>query len=310
MPEGYTIHKIGNSNGPGFLFDTRILLHTLKALNPHTIYQHVGCAYTGVAAYYCKKHACNLVWHIASDIDVEPANFSLPAHFSLHYLDKKILEYGLRNARFIVGQTQHQAKLIEKYYHRELTDLVRNFHPLPSESLEKEKCVKVLWIANVKKIKQPEIFLKLADDLSHLNVQFVMMGAAQGEASWRNKTISRMNSTPNIEYLGALPQDEVNALLAKSHILVNTSQYEGFSNTFIQAWMRRVPVISYNVDPDQLLNETGLGACAGGDYQYLVKQLEELIINETKRNQMGLKAQKYANEFHSNRNVERLVSLF
>ena len=32
--------------------------------------------------------------------------------------------------------------------------------------------------------------------------------------------------------------------------LVNTSDYEGFSNTFIQAWMRRVPIASLHVDPD------------------------------------------------------------
>jgi len=309
-PEGYTIHKIGSSTGPGFLFDARNLLRTLNTIRPHTIYQHVGCAYTGISAYYCKRHTCNLVWHIASDIDVERAHFSLPGHFSLHYLDKKILEYGLRNAKFIVGQTQHQASLIKNNYHRELTDLVRNFHPLPCEALEKDEQVKVLWIANIKKIKQPELFLKLADDLSHLNAQFIMMGGAQGEATWRDKTISKMKITPNINYLGALPQNEVNSLLATSHLLVNTSQYEGFSNTFIQAWMRRVPVISYNVDPDQLLNETGLGACAEGDYQRLVKQLEELILDGAKRDKMGLKAQKYANEFHSEKNVERLVSLF
>ncbi len=309
-PVGYKVHKIGNSKGAGFLFDTRRLLRVLSSIKPDSIYQHVGCAYTGVAAYYCKKHDCKLVWHIASDIDVERASWSIPAHFSLKYLDKVILEYGLKHAQSIVGQTEHQSVLIQKNYKRGLTDLVRNFHPLPSEALDKKPPIKILWVANLKVIKQPEIFIQLARALSHLDAQFIIMGGLQGEDAWRKETMAEIESTPNIQYLGSLSQEAVNQHFATSHLLVNTSRFEGFSNTFIQAWMRKVPVLSFNVNPDKLLDENGLGACANGNFERLVEQADAFITDAELRNRVGEKARDYANKFHSENNIARLVELF
>ena len=67
----------------------------------------------------------------------------------------------------------------------------------------------------------------------------------------------------NLQYLGEVSQDEVNRRLREGHILVNTSRYEGFSNTFVQAWMRRVPVVSLTVDPDNILVRENIGFCSG-----------------------------------------------
>ncbi|MBV1906960.1 MAG: hypothetical protein KUG75_12860, partial [Pseudomonadales bacterium] len=158
IPEAYELHKIGNSEGSGSLMDTVGLLRTLNQIKPATIYQHVGCANTGVAAYYCKKNQCKLVWHIASDWDVEPWDPPLSKYFSSDFLNRKTFEYGLKNADCIVGQTKLQGRLLYKNYGRNLTKLVRNFHPIPRESINKSGQIQILWIANIKKVKQPELF--------------------------------------------------------------------------------------------------------------------------------------------------------
>jgi hypothetical protein len=41
-------------------------------------------------------------------------------------------------------------------------------------------------------------------------------------------------------------------------VFINTSKYEGFPNTFLQAWRRGIPVIS-SVDPDDVIQSKKLG---------------------------------------------------
>jgi glycosyltransferase involved in cell wall biosynthesis len=77
--------------------------------------------------------------------------------------------------------------------------------------------------------------------------------------------MAAIRATPNLEYLGEKSQDEVNELLARAHIYVNTSLFEGFANTFIQAWMRDVAVVSLHVNPDGVFDREGVGIHAGSE---------------------------------------------
>ena len=111
-----------------------------------------------------------------------------------------------------------------------------------------------------------------------------------------------------IEVTGEIPISEVNKILSQSHLLINTSEMEGFSNTFIQAWMRKVPVISLNVDPDNILRQKHLGFCSG-NFTQLVKDTRLLIKNHLLREKMGSNARQYAVENHSLDNIDKIVDI-
>ncbi len=314
-PHGYKILRIAERKGlgrHGKIFHAFGLLKLLRDIKPDLIYQRVGCAYTGISAYYAKKSNCRMLWHVAHDRTLMPFDRRLSRDLLFRYAERKMLEYGIANTSHIVAQTIVQKELLVKMFGRSAT-VIPNFHPAPAEEINKKSPIKVLWVANLKQWKRPELFVRLASDLQALSdVEFIMVGEpARIRGDKRNAEMyEMMERLPNLNYLGACSQEEVNALLATAHVFVNTSRYEGFANTFIQAWMRKVPVVSLEVDPDQVVSSEGVGYFADGDYEKMCEQVKTLILDDSLRGKMGETAQQYAYENHSVKNIQRLMEIF
>ena len=312
--EGYRIIKIADAKGIrrySFFFDVFKLLKLLHQIQPDVIYQRVGCAYTGIAAYYARRNNCKMVWHIASDNDVLPFQKTNSLKTAHHYTEKKILEYGIRSSDHIIAQTDQQAKYLKRHYGRPPTEVIHNFHPMPRENIKKTDPVKIVWISNFKPLKQPEYFIRLARDIRNLGdkVECIMIGApAHWVLDWQRSLENEINEIDNLAYLGSRPFEEVNSILSKAHVFVNTSLYEGFPNTFIQAWMRKVPVVSLHVNPDQVFERYSVGFFSG-TYEKMLEKVVELIKNPALRDEMGERAQVYAFEKHSEKNIANLVEI-
>ncbi len=312
-PVGYQIIKIADVSGIrrfGKFFDARRLIKILNQIKPNLIYQRVANSYTGIAAYYARHNKCKMVWHIANEPDVLPFEGKLSFNIAFRYVEKKILEYGIAHADCIIAQTEKQGKLLQKYYGRTPAAVIPNFHPLPKEKIIKNNPVKIVWVANLKPKKQPEVFIRLARDLQVMKgAQFIMIGAFQGSTLWRENLLADMNKVNNLTYLGVQTQEQVNTILSGAHIFVNTSLFEGFPNTFIQAWMRKVSIVSLNVNPDGIFDDGRIGVCSG-TYEKMKKVVIELIKDADLRRDMGTRAGKYVIDKHSEKNVEMLVQFF
>jgi glycosyltransferase involved in cell wall biosynthesis len=314
-PEGYQLTRIGRGRSTprlGFLMDAMPLYNALRRISPDVIYQRVGCGYTGIAAYYARRQGSRLIWHISHDTDVVLDRLPGEGNPVRHFLEKRAIEYGIRHARHIVAQTEHQASLLKMNYGRTVDAVVPNFHPAPNERIDKSGPLTVLWVANLKPWKQPEAFVRLAQALVDLPaVQFVMVGGAAsgpGAQEWNEELLRNIQATPNLRYLGPKSQEEVNELMARAHLFVNTSLDEGFANTFIQAWMRCVPVMSLHIDPDGVLNRESVGVHAGS-VERLALTVRNLLMNSAEREALAGNARDYAMRVHSVRNARLLQRL-
>jgi glycosyltransferase involved in cell wall biosynthesis len=295
----------------GTFFDALRLYRALEREAPDVIYQQVGCAHTGIAAFYAKRHGCRMLWRVAHDSDVTRQRRDwLRPH---RIIERSFLEYGILNAGTITVQTKDQKALLHSHYGRNDAIVVRNFHPQPS-SLEQNQAQanskkRVVWVANLKPMKNPEAFLRLARRFSdNHDVEFIMIGAWQGRPDWIANVTALLQSAPNVRYLGERTQDEINALLSGACAVVNTSEQEGFSNVFIQAWMRGVPVVSLNVNPDRLLDGETLGFASGTE-QRLYEDVARLVQNPRLSEEMGKKALAFATSEFSENNIDRIADL-
>jgi glycosyltransferase involved in cell wall biosynthesis len=311
----YEVSRIGNG-GPmprlGYLMDGPALYQRLRELEPRFIYQRVAGGYTGICAHYARRRSVPMLWHVAHDTDVTPQHLD-PARNRLRvHLEKWAVEYGIRHATRIVVQTHRQAELLQLHYGRSPDATIPNFHPPPSETLDKSGPLTVLWIANLKSWKRPEVFVRLARSFAgRADTRFVMVGAPpppSGRTRWRTSLMQSIESTPNLHYLGKKTHAEVNELLARAHIFVNTSTYEGFPNTFIQSWQRDVAVVSLSVDPDGVLARQRVGIAAESE-SGLTAAVHSLIENPDVRAGYLERGREYAAANHSLRNAQALVEL-
>jgi glycosyltransferase involved in cell wall biosynthesis len=315
IPDGYQIQlitKVGPINRLAFFFDAFILFKKLYAINPDIIYQRVGCAYTEIACVYAKFKKCVLIWHVAHDSTVIPSSFEFSHQGILKFIEKKILEYGVRNCDWIISQTFQQSDCLKKYYGRKNAAVIKNFHPAPKENIIKKLPLKIVWVANFKPWKQPEYFIRLAEEFQKkgIKAKFQMVGkSSEWNKSWQRSIENKIAEVENIEYLGELSADEVNRILALAHIFVNTSAMEGFPNTFIQAWLREVPVVSLCCNPDRIITTHGVGFVAG-DFSKLAAQVERLARDEKLRVRIGRAARSYALHHHSERNIDKIIEIF
>jgi glycosyltransferase involved in cell wall biosynthesis len=308
---GYQIIQIASNKGIrkyGYLFDAYPLTKILSDIKPDVIYQRGLKAYTGILSYYAMRHRCRFIFHIAHDYDVIPTK-SMTIHRFSRVLEKLIGEYGLRRANYVIAQTKEQHKYLIANYHRTDGIIIPNFHPYPLEPIEKsQSIIRVVWVANFKSIKRPELFVKLAEELKdYSDVEFVMIGR-HGDNKQYGDLHTKISKLKNLHYLGERAIDEVNKILANAHLFINTSIAEGFPNTFIQAWMRQVPVISVSVNTDGVLDGKTTGIY-GGDYEGMKEAVVKLIKNSSLRNSIGQRAQAYAFEKHSTKNVQKLIEL-
>lgn len=166
----------------------------------------------------------------------------------------------------------------------------------------------VLWVGSIKQWKRPELFFELARRCDDLACEFVMVGELQDAQS--DTTLSKaLRELKNFRYAGFVPPEQIGKLYDKAHILVSTSRAEGFPNTFTQAWLRGIPVLSLDVDPDGLLSRDGFGATAT-DMNGLEHKLRELLADANRRREIGQRTQEFAKkEFDLQANVNRLEEL-
>ena len=210
----------------------------------------------------------------------------------------------------IVTQTNLQKDFLNSKNIDSVT--VYNGIKLPSAKKESDKrrCL-ILWIGSLKKeIKRPHIFLQIAKNCGHLDVDFKYCGALTKDKTYNRYLMENSKNISNFEYLGELSQDEVYKLLEKSYLLINTSKVESFPNTFVEAWVRGVPVISKSVNPDNFLTNSCFGF-KESNISGIIAKIEYLIKHPYKYDQISKETESISHRiFGLDRVIDKYVSTF
>ncbi|HEX2493580.1 MAG TPA: glycosyltransferase family 4 protein, partial [Steroidobacter sp.] len=274
---------------PGLRFAyprTTSLIAAMRLADTDIYYQSLAGYATGVTAWFCRRHAKRFVFRISSDAYCVPGQ-----QLIRFYRDRKVYEYGLRRADLILAQTERQQSLLHANYglHSELVNTVVEA-PVRAALV---KDVDVLWVANFRAVKRSDLVIDLARRLPKLN--FLVVGGGREEYARRMRDAARVLT--NLTFVGPVPYEDVGVYFDRARVFLNTSSLEGFPNTFLQAWIRGVPVVTF-FDPDGLIAKHGLGVAAR-DLEHMTHALTELAAQHELRESIGRRAAAFSAESYS-----------
>ena len=231
---------------------------------------YTSCAgmQVGLVALFCRSFRRRFVFRTASDTDCDGSR--LLVSFAR---DRWLYAYGLRRANAILVQSASQAETLARNYGlagRVAGMLVET--PLPVAVRD----IDVLWVSNIRREKRPDRVLELAGRLPEVKVHMVG-GSLPGEEALYLDIRLTATATANVSFHGRLSYWDANELYGRAKLLVNTSDVEGFPNSYLQAWIRGVPVVTL-IDPDGVIEREGLGVAAGSAAQ-IPSAISHLLSN-------------------------------
>ena len=260
------------------------------------VYIHAGAGIeVGAYALICRLLRRQFIYVVASSIDL-----ALPCG-SVSGPLKWLYPFGVRHAQAVICRTEDQQAALHNGYRRRGI-VIRTAHPIPPESSANRRSV--LWTGRIHPLKQPWLFLDLAERCpEQAHVMVGMLDSAQREL-WES-ICGGARGLPNLSFEPNLPLHRMGELFATARVFVNTSVYEGFPNTFVQATLHGVPIVSWIVNPDRVLTDRRVGFCAEGSFDRLVSSVRALSLEERLYEDYARRARTYGVEYHS---LERSVS--
>ena len=267
---------------------------------PAVIYQRILNTFTYRLSVFAKKSEIPFVLHIADNYSVEFTQKKKD------FLKKTIFRKILRTRPTVICQTTYQREKIEEQGYAP-NAVIPNMHPRITNSVPEEKDLKtIIWVGNARPVKQLEVYVRLANNLVEADYRFHIIGKLP-ENDYGLKLRKSIQDASNVIYHGSQNNDFVNDFLMKAAVLVNTSVSEGFSNTFIQAWLSGTPILALNSDPNGIVSQYGIGINCAGVENLLPEKLEELL-NKSTYDSRCEKAFKVATDlFSTEKNMPKFV---
>lgn len=264
-------------------------LHATFRSNADIYVQRSAGVQTGLLALFCLAFGKRFVYMTAHDWDCDGGYVKENGFIG------KIYGWGLRHAHVVIAQSDKQKLSLSKCCRVNSVVLKSGYDISIKKSPLKDGSI--LWVARLNQWKQPEVFLNLAKQFPEK--KFIMIAPVSGDELYSKEIGMCAKRIGNLTYIKGLPFQETEKYFAKSAVFVNTSKYEGFPNTFVQALMYNVPILSLAVNPDRFLDKYSVGYCAGGSFQNLVNGLLLLTENKGVYEAISKNTAEYVEENHN-----------
>ena len=254
----------------------------------------------GPAIEIAKLTKVNTIFSTAFDTDVHP-RLALSRRSYCWPLYAWAL---LRCEKIFVQHAGQLSELPQQY--RSKANIVPSIASLvPAVKSHFNRAIYVAWVGMLRQPKRPDLLVQIAQNMP--DIRFIVCGAPNMHRSplgFGERVAKDLQQLPNVQFMGQVPPEIAQGIIANAALLLSTSDGEGFPNTFLQAWASGTPIVSLKIDPNQVIQRLSVGAVSGnGNIDNAITKIRSLINSPAKREEIAVRARHYIDKEHSEATV-------
>ncbi|MEO6683136.1 MAG: glycosyltransferase family 4 protein [Ginsengibacter sp.] len=285
----------------------RLFMHRIPQLKKLFIEQNADYYYVRMKTYMhlipywsARKINKKFIIAFAHDLDAPKflknfrykyrSNFNIFKFLTIYIPNEFAYKFLIKNADYVLLQHSDQENYLENVKGQVLIfPNIFDFSNVPAHSGKTENYfVHPGTLSVLKGIKNLK---KLLTVINH-SILIKIIGQPINLKS--EKIYETLRGRENVTLTGRRNHKETIMEIANSLALINTSNFEGFPNIFLEAWATGVPVISLHVNPGNIFNKYNLGIYCDGDLNKMKKSIEEFHTYPINKEKMV----SYVREFH------------
>jgi glycosyltransferase involved in cell wall biosynthesis len=267
----------------------------VQEAGPDVLIQRGLSFFSPLLALYCALYGIKFIFMFAHDRE---SRGRFQRTNRINFLFHLLLIF----ANALIVQNEYQRDRIPQRYARKIFK-IKNGHTI--EYIDFSKKDGVLWVSRLEPWKRPEKFLELAKKLPELQFTMIAPKAAKHE-KYAEKIYTMAREIPNIKLHNFVSLNSIDKFFHEAKLFVNTSEEEGFPNTFVQSCKNYTPILSLKVNPDNCISRNRIGFCCNDNDHALFDYLTSIMNDNELYENFAKSAYMYAKENH---NIEENVKL-
>jgi len=252
-------------------------IRAIKKYKPDVVIQ--GCAgiTTGLLCIACKVTGVPFVYRVANDMDADDRHKE-----RMSSLEANLYRFGIANSSAIICQNSYQKEKYKKKFPNKHITILYNPYDVSAGLHENELTNRkyVAWLGVFQKQKNLPALYQITQSLPNIEFRIGGKSSSSGVDDDTKIALSKLEKLPNVKFEGYIKRTQIGKFLSGAFLLLNTSHYEGFSNTFLESFASGTPIVTTrNVDPDHIIEKKRLGEVSDN-----YDEIPSLIDDMWKRN--------------------------
>ncbi len=156
----------------------------------------------------------------------------------------------------------------------------------------------LMAVGRLEKEKRLQDAIRVVDILirEHYPITFAIVGKGSRESALR-ALVNKLGIEKHVVFLGE--RNDISSLLSRAQAFIQTSAYEGYGRTYIEAALSNSPMVvtDTGVIGELFVNKESALICAVGDINCLVRSVANLIEGNAMRHELREKAKEVAQTY-------------